>query len=110
LARNLRRGLSVFHSSVLRDPAPSEGGTASNNPGQPNENPPAPAPAAPAPAAPPAAETVITGTRTERETKLETDLQTAQDVVKDRETKIAELEDQISTLRKEPDHWRMFKL
>lgn len=53
---------------------------------------------------------MLTGTRTEVEIKLESDLAAERDKVKEREAKISELEDQLSTLRQEPDHWRMFKV
>lgn len=75
-----------------------------------------PAPAAPAPAAPPpttvdppgppAARVVLTGQRTERELTLETNLEAERSAhavtakeKKDRETKIAELEDELYRLR-----------
>lgn len=73
-----------------------------------------PAPANPptpsnAPAAPPAARVVTTGTKTEREITLETDLeaerrthaQTAKEK-KERELRIAELEDELHKLREPP--------
>jgi hypothetical protein len=94
---------------ILRDPAiPSEGGGAPIT--APPQTPEAPAaPAAPAP--PPAAQTVLTGTRTERESDLEGQLQKERDTLKDRETKIAELEDQLSTMKQaQDDHWRPFKM
>lgn len=54
---------------------------------------------------PPAAATVLQGERTEREIKLEEDLRAANDraeraegAIKERETKVAELEDTISQL------------
>ena len=69
-------------------------------------NPPAPAPP---PAAPPAAKVVVTGQRTEREIALESDLETEKRThaqtakeKKDRELKIAELEDQLHKLREPP--------
>lgn len=76
------------------------------------ESDPAPAPAAPPaappvdPPGPPAARVVMTGQRSEREINLETDLareRSAHAVTakekKDRETKIAELEDELYRLR-----------
>jgi len=93
---------------LLLDPDPPVAGGTGSTSGEGTGSAP-PAPAAPAaPADPPAAETVINGTKTERETKLETDLQAVTETVKQRETKIAELEDQLSQLQ--PKNWRPFKL
>lgn len=107
----------VFHSSVLRDPGISEaGGALPSVAGAPTA---APAAGSPAPAGPPAAHTVLNGTKTEAETKLEADLQSARDretqlltdlekeraEKKEREIKIAELEDSLTATR-----WRPFKL
>lgn len=73
----------------------------------PPEPPPAPGgPASVAPAAPTAAKVVLTGQKTERELSLETELdsernshaKTAKEK-KDRETRIAELEDELHRLR-----------
>jgi hypothetical protein len=59
------------------------------------------------PPAPPAAEIVITGTKSEAESKLETDLKSERDShartaeeKKAREIKISELEDELTRLRK----------
>lgn len=93
---------------ILFSPEPAEGN--GNNP--PAQDPP---PAQPAPepiptpgdppTPPPAAATVLKGERSERELKLEEDLrkateraEKAEGTVKERETKVAELEDQLSTL------------
>ncbi|HXC34258.1 MAG TPA: hypothetical protein VNV43_00170 [Candidatus Acidoferrales bacterium] len=96
-----------FLRLLLAPDTESGPGSGGDNPPPPPENNPTPAPAAP-PTDPPAARTVIGGTKTERETKLETDLQAATETVKQRETKIAELEDQLSQLK--PTNWRPFKL
>jgi hypothetical protein len=82
---------------------------------------PAPPPAAPAPAAPPAAETVLKGTRSERELQLEEDVKKKDETIKHRETRISELEDENHRLKQVPSPtpapepeddgvWRPFKL
>lgn len=83
--------------------------TAQNPPPNPPANnlPPAPGPGGPT--APPAASTVINGTRTEREISLEAELnteklthaQTAKEK-KDRELRIAELQDELHRLKSAP--------
>lgn len=71
----------------------------------PPANPPAPNPQD-APAAPPAAEVVRTGQRSEREIALQAELETEREShaktakeKKDRETRIAELEDELHRLK-----------
>jgi hypothetical protein len=81
------------------------------SPDPPDAGPGAPAnpPPQPPPAAPPAAKIVLTGEKSERETSLETELEaernsharTAKDK-KDREVRIAELEDQLHKLKTPP--------
>lgn len=62
-----------------------------------------PASAAPQPAQPPPAATaVVTGKKTEREVQLEKELEEERKRIKDRETKISELEDQNFKLKTGP--------
>jgi hypothetical protein len=110
---------------ILFSPDPGDGGGPSD---------PTPAPGAttsnptPPPAPPPAAETVLTGIKSEREIQLETDLQKEREEKqriesekKDREIRISELEDENHQLKSiptiktpaDPDsdaRWRPFKL
>lgn len=95
----------------LLDPDPPNGGGGAPNP--PNPSPQPVNPPAPGPARPPAAGTALAGTKTERELQLEEDLRIKADEnarlaqeKRDRETKIAELEDQLDRTRREsePDH------
>jgi hypothetical protein len=76
----------------------------------PPASPPVPSgPPAPAPGAPPAAKVVNTGPRSEREISLEAELETERGShaktakeKKDRETRIAELEDELHRLKQPP--------
>ncbi len=92
----------MWKKTLLLDDAPADGGS------NPPKNP-ASAGDSPAPAAPPAAETVLEGDHTERELKLQeelqherTDKEKALAEKKERETKIAELEDQLSHAHSSP--------
>lgn len=86
----------------LLSPDPIEGGDIPPT----NPDPPTPAPA---PIDPPAAKAVLEGDRTEREIQLQEELQSERERTtkldankRDRETKIAELEDQLRQLRTSP--------
>ncbi len=63
---------------------------------------PQPAGDAPAPAPPPAAQVVATGTRSEREVKLEQELSVRDVTLKQREQRIAQLEDENHKLKTIP--------
>jgi colicin import membrane protein len=99
-----------FLPFLLRDAADSGAGSPPNPPAPaPDAPPPPPPPAPPAPAAPPAAHTVATAQRTEREISLQAELDTERTrhattaaEKKDRETRIAELEDELHRLKATP--------
>lgn len=61
-----------------------------------------PSPALGEPETPPAAQTVVTGTRSERETELERDLEAERKMRKDREITIAHLQDENHRLKSPP--------
>ncbi len=106
-------------TKILLDPLPGTGGgtaTPSSSSEPHNAETPPPAP-------PPAATTVLQGTKSERELQLEEENQRLAKEKKDREIKIAELEDENHRLKSPPSdpqpaptgqeeeyRWRPFKL
>lgn len=81
---------------ILLDPRPGEGGGAATQ-----SSPPEPIPAPP-PAPPPAADTVLQGTRSERELQLEEDLRKERESKKKLETDVAHLQDENHRLKQVP--------
>jgi colicin import membrane protein len=78
---------------------------ADNPPADPPEPPPPPQdpPGPPAPPSPPpAAKTVLTGTKTERELALEREVEQSKTALKQRESRINELEDENRQLKTPP--------
>jgi hypothetical protein len=99
---------------ILLTPEAGEGG----NPIPPAQPPGTPTPP---PAPPPAATVVQNATKSERELQLETDLESERKAKKDREFRVAELEDENHRLKSAPvaktpavpeddGRWRPFKL
>jgi hypothetical protein len=85
-------------SDLLSDP-PSGGLKPPENAPHPPPTPPATAPAPEILAPPPAAVIVTTGTRTEREIDLQRQLDERDQILKERETECAELQDANRSLR-----------
>ena len=78
------------------DPSPPPSPTPPKTEGRPSEDPPDPPPPLPPPAA---CKIVVEGQKTEREMRLEADLDTERKRTKGLESKNAELEDTVSRLR-----------
>lgn len=79
---------------ILRVPDPADAGN-EPSPQNPPSNPPPPAPAPP-----PATEVVITGEKSERELRLEEELERERQARKKDQTKLCELEDENHHLKK----------
>lgn len=90
----------MWKKFLLRDEAPADGNGPGQNPPQPPTQAPQPAapPPNPTPTAPPAARTVLDGDRTERELELIEENKRKDETIKNRETKISELEDRLHQL------------
>lgn len=107
--------IAMWKKFILRDAAPADGN------GQPENQPPTPQPMPgpppnPAPASPPAAEAVLNGDRSERELKLQEDLEAERAGRKKDQIRLSQLEDENQRLKSPPDappedawRWRPFK-